>query len=537
MKTISETIKAEIEAQFDAGKHQYEQATLIPPCSEQNFYIVDISDKQNFEGRLNTLSLAKIVLAQFNEHSYIKYKINNEFHYSEYIAARYDENGIYSKEDYVDFESCIFNEVVTIKDCRNINGDYLPIEISFANSIFKKPVYITGHTFESRVTFANCIFEKDVDFSGSTFNEKTTFHATSFRHVKFDNVKFLDLVDFWKATFNKPIIFDKVDFIGIAIFSEVTFKSAVQFIYCKTESSSVINFIDTKFHCALDISRANFNCLINFWNAQLIDDKGKEKYLLTDTELEVYQDRLTINNTQVLKNLRESFRIIKKSLRADENFIEASKMNIYELDIYHQELSSYNEELATQSSELGSTPIIIKALFWGLPIIGAFIYFIHHLKTKPLSSLLEEFFVYTVLIIMIFHITKSVFKDNNATNMAFKLIDSKSNVDKFITGFNKVTNNHGTSPLRAIVWLLFVPLPFHVLFSLNFNADLLIKIISSEYDLFNYIKFINLSDWEAESFGLCEFSNWQYFILFTGRIIISILLYQAIKSFRKFANN
>lgn len=238
-------------------------------------------------------------------------------------------------------------EEIIIKDFKDFNDLVEKIDDIRNNPynsekiiIIDKKIEYTNQSIDKKINFSNCIFKKEIFFNNSIFEKKVDFFNTEFcNKVNLINTKFNNLVDFHGCIFEKPQRFFKTDFNEVVIFSNATFKKEVQFMYCKVKSSSYINFQSTKFEKNIDISRANFNCKVNFWDIQ-VNDKNLECTLLS----EAYKNDFGNQETQPLvsKKLRESMRFIKNNFYAENNQIEGLKFYKKEMDIYREEIKQGN---------------------------------------------------------------------------------------------------------------------------------------------------------------------------------------------------
>lgn len=199
-------------------------------------------------------------------------------------------------------------------------------------------------TFDERVFFNNSKFLNILSFKNCKFHEKVQFHSVDFKSsANFYNTSFFKLVDFYCAEFKSPQLFHLTDFLDKAIFSNTVFHNQLSYIHCKTQNDSFINFESATFKQSLDISRANFNCETNFWNIKIDKSSIIPKYF------DVYNSD-DLNNVskepiskEALQKLRESYRIIKNSLRKSGNEINALKFKSYEMIAYERELQLWDK--------------------------------------------------------------------------------------------------------------------------------------------------------------------------------------------------
>lgn len=223
---------------------------------------------------------------------------------------------------------------------------------SFVNSYFgtengdSSKQRFVNVTFLNRVFFNKCEFNLQFDFLRCTFKGKVQFHGGRFRaSVGFENTTFESLVDFYFSHFYKPQLFHLTDFLDRAIFSNVTFHDQLVYLHCKTQKDSYLNFESATFKQSIDISRANFNCDMNFWDIEI------PKKRVIPTQFYLYEksptdesNRNTKNiSNEALKKIRESYRIIKHTLRSTGNEINSLKFKGFEMEVYEKELKIGNK--------------------------------------------------------------------------------------------------------------------------------------------------------------------------------------------------
>lgn len=228
------------------------------------------------------------------------------------------------------FQNANFSSKITRFEKTEFNNKTLFIKADFYNEVS------IGATFTDNVHFSEAKFLGDrIKFNGSTFNKKVRFHHCEFYNwVKFENTTFNKLVDFYRAKFLAPQQFHLTDFMDRVIFSDAVFEKEAQFIHCKADINSIINFHSTTFNKGLDISRSNFNiCKVSFWDIKI---NGLNKALSSELYKNNFGDYEYLPS--VPKKLRESMRFIKNNFYAENNRIEG-------LDFYKEEMKIYEKEL------------------------------------------------------------------------------------------------------------------------------------------------------------------------------------------------
>jgi len=205
-------------------------------------------------------------------------------------------------------------------------------ELSFSSLLFKDLAVFSYSDFNTINRFEN------VSFEGKTEGYQLNFNCPS----KLSNVQFHKLVDFNNSNFNENILFHRIDFLDRSFFSGSIFNKQVSFLHCRVNSNTVIDFESVTFNNSLDISRANFACVINFWNIKLkeVNIIPSEFSLYLNDDLIESSQTIAVINKETLQKIRESYRIIKKSLRDAGNEINALKFKGYEMTVYEKELSN-----------------------------------------------------------------------------------------------------------------------------------------------------------------------------------------------------
>lgn len=206
---------------------------------------------------------------------------------------------------------------------------------------FKDQIQFTKSTFNTEINFSFCHFEDAVNFNDSEFRRNVRFHNTTFtKSVKFRNTSFKGLADFFMAKFHDVQQFYLTDFYDRAIFSNALFYRPVQFLYNRVETSSFISFEKAKFKESLDISRANFNCKVNFWAVEIT--RYPKDYNLYVFDGETSKHKITKDDMAfTLRKIRESFRRVKQEFVNEGNRIDAMHYQVEEMRVYKKELSFY----------------------------------------------------------------------------------------------------------------------------------------------------------------------------------------------------
>lgn len=462
-------------------------------------------------------------------------------------------------------------------------------ESKFDNATFDKNVDFTYSEFSEDASFKDATFKNKVDFKNTIFHNKVRFHHCKFHHwVEFENTTFNKLVDFYDAKFFAPQQFHLTDFMDRAIFSDATFDKEAQFIHCKVESSSTINFHSTTFNKGLDISRSNFNlCKVSFWDIRI---SGLNEALSS----ELYKNNFGDNEylPSVPKKLCESMRFIKNNFYSENNRIEGSQFEKKELEIYRKEVKSQpnrfikqltgNNEPTTQWEKwlkYYDTSFILQInslfiiglmlflyiisthhLFYGATLLFFIITMGSHLTCKkqtiknsikqnnyiPYILILASICLYFIALYDIHHIKNN---DNSiivyitflAIFIAFGFTYLFFNEDKILLFLNKNSNDFGVSWIVGVNFTILVGLITYLpilgyLYQNNcISFDLSINGLGNFFqnfgEILNPLKWTNLCLFNTEPTG------WIYVWIFIGRIFIGYGYYQTIQAFRKYGKS
>ena len=446
---------------------------------------------------------------------------------------------------------------------------------------FKNNVSFTSSIFYKKVDLSKTIVEKEINFQDCIFKEKVRFRYTKFYNiVNFKNTTFEKLVDFYSVHFYKAQQFYLTDFLDRAIFSNTTFKGETQFLYNKVESNSYINFESAKFEKGLDISRANFNCNLNFWNIFIQDDKIFEFTNYTDDFGEHKEEAVP----SVYKQLRETYRIIKSNFYSQNNKIEGLKFYEKEMSVY---LEEKREETNKKSPPKNKKTFIEKfrEKFMEEPILSVgqlliFIFiFLWTISKCPIFYIASVFFTslivlgilmknkkslkhrnpikqnyYMPIILLVIAIILLYFYIYNIHNIknpfyiivtyimlffSMLLFYFPLEKDKIILWLNKNSNEFDTNWVVGVNFSMLVGCLTYFTILLSINSNIVFdespkgisNFLTSLVDVFNITKWDNL-----EIIGV-KLKDLSYLLLFIGRIFIGYGYYQTIQAFRKFGKS
>jgi hypothetical protein len=435
------------------------------------------------ENEIDELTELNRIIAQNDYQAYIKLSIDaNGLKKVEITNISELARGFFLKAiNFVRISLSIEGDIF-IKDPVVFYEKHFKDEIKLLNCIFLEEVTFTRCVFDKYVYFNKCVFKKSLNCSRSEFKSPIYFHNVFFESsVYFRDTKFEDLVDFTNSIFFDNQQFLYTNFLNVAIFSNVNFKKQTQFLYNKVSSNSIISFESTKFNQALDISRANFWCKLNFWGAEIAWESDEMGLYQTDN----INSSTSKENDKALMRLRESCRIIKNEFTKENNKIEALVYHKSEMELYAKELN--------QRFKPNKISILLRKLLKNKFFV----------KIKNLFAILPKF-----------------------------------SEESIVLCFNKYSNHFGTSWVRGLIFTLLVTLLFYILFLLSLSHYLAFDCSGTAINatIKHFVEFLNITNWSIKPFGI-ENYNWAYIVLFIGRIFIGYGYYQTIQAFRKYGKN
>lgn len=538
---------------------------------------------------INEYVLTEFSYSHFDKVTFVYSKVNtiatflcSTFTYSSFYNVNF-HSVIFEK--LVDFSNTklILNEEVANQDIKEINLEETP-SLDFRKAEFKEIVYFDNIDYKGSVDFSKAIFGKEKDnisytrFSDAKFDKDVRFYYSKFYSlVIFKNTKFKNLADFYKAHFYKAQQFYLTDFFNTAIFSNTTFKGETQFLYNKVESNSYINFESAKFEKGLDISRANFNCNLNFWNIFIQDDKIFEFTNYTDDFGEHKEEAVP----SVYKQLRETYRIIKSNFYSQNNKIEGLKFYEKEMSVYLEEkreetnkksppknkktfIEKFREKfieepilniglllvsISTFLWAILKCPIfyIASVIFTSLIILGIIIKNKESLKYR--NPIKQNYYMPIILLVIatvliyiyIYNIENPwyIIGAYIVLLCAMLLLYFSIEKDKIILWFNKNSNEFDTNWVVGVNFSLLVGTLTYliVLLSMFIFTDLTIDNINSSIFLTSLVDVFNITKWDNLEIIGVKLKDLSYLFLFIGRIFIGYGYYQTIQAFRKFGKS
>ncbi|WP_315099695.1 pentapeptide repeat-containing protein [Capnocytophaga sputigena] len=487
----------------------------------------------------------------------------------------------------VNFSNCIFQEdvnflgcIFSVKDKEKVGATSLKDKVDFKDCVFTKEADFSETIFEEDTNFSRSIF-CIVSFQDAVFSKNVRFHETIFHNnVDFFNTSFKGLVDFYLVKFEDNQQFHTTDFLDRAIFSNTTFKGETQFIYNKLDKNSYINFESAKFEKGLDISRANFNCNLNFWNI-FIQNKNISEFTKYVDDFGEHKEEAT---PSVYKQLRETYRIIKDNFYKQNNKIEGGNFYKKEMNIYLKELNNIikdkkrKEKSDSTKKKVGSNPFIVLGFYLSgiFTFLYLFLYSVNFNDKHCYASFVCFFVLFIVfaynkwntkvpvnklhkvrkfwycfflsLYIGIYLLTLYYFPMYFSTIFIFEysflfiivllsylFLDN----DRILLYFNKYSNNFGTNWALGVIFTIVSSLVTYILILQQiFNElEFQLNLVGIGNFLRGLVNVLNVTEWRTVQFFEETPTNWQYIILFIGRILVAYGIYQTIQAFRKFGKS
>jgi hypothetical protein len=206
----------------------------------------------------------------------------------------------------------LFSKNVTIKgDLVFSQNSTISGNVEIEDSTVEGEIVLNEQEIRKKFRFRNCLLEKKLFFNNTTFR---------------------DLVDFYGTTFEKPVNFFKCNFEGATVFSDAKFKGNLLFTF--SEFKSHLIFRETKFlnNSGLDLATSIIIGKVYFQHVEM-GYFAISKEDINDAYRD-YQDAGEISG----KNRRDTFRIIKKYAKDNEDYYEVSEFGYLEAKAKHEML-------------------------------------------------------------------------------------------------------------------------------------------------------------------------------------------------------
>ena len=457
-----------------------------------------------FDVNLNIHRYVKFINCIFKNEAIFR---NTNFeHKTNFINSRFEGEVSFGNSSFkndVNFNKSHFNQQVSFEECSfiqavNFNETEFKGEVNFTKSTFgeksehkkildnetsfyearfMKDISFEKSLFNQNVSFQNAIFEAYLNLDNVKFNGKTRFYEAQFKgNTNFHNTIFKDLADFWNTKFSHKVIFYKTDFLGTTVLSRATFEENVLYTYSRITKLLILR--GAKFKKGLDFSLSIIEGHLALFDIQIEDYQCKE-----------VDDEDVFENIKTIQTLPEDEKFEKKYEYLITQIAEIPKKNKRETF----------RILKNRLLQQGNSIDYLKYA---------------RLEQKTYKSqLLEKLSLSSIL----------------SKNQYFKAF-----FDFVILKLNEISNNHGQSYARGIIFIFgFGLLIFYFSILATENYSFSLQGIAFHENVKYFFEFMN----PVHNFDYLKEENptpWNYVLDFFGRIVVSYGFYQTIQAFRKF---
>ncbi len=452
----------------------------------QKIALQDAQKKEAYYEIHRTEDSRYIELQQENENQSQKYPFIETLQLQKYRLIENPEQLLACMDD----ENCSF--CIFLLELNFYKGEF-DREVDFSHSIFAQETNFQEAIFSKKANFGSVTFTKEAHFQGATFTENANFGSVTFtkeahfqgatftENANFSIAKFTKNANFWVATFTKEVDFKEATFTEKAQFHETKFTKEADF--WKATFSKEAHFTAATF-----IKNAYFTEATFTQDAIFLHTVFSRDAIFAATD---FEDRVDFGLSQI-KHL-----IFKKAKLSGEKKgpINLKSAQIESMNYADPSVSPQN--IANRESAVVLKNIAIK-------------------QNDQIAAL--QFYTWEM----------EKFREELKEDTT-----QKRRMDRLIVGFEKWVSNFGTDPRRTFFWLLGSNIVFaiiYVLGSLTFNAftspafwlQVLEELFSFVFIYFFYEE-ISRSTWLERA------------VFYAAFIINPILLYEIIKSFRKYS--
>lgn len=465
------------------------------------------------------------------------------------LVERWDESNERHRREVDGFQRGNFERIIFMKKI-DFSRIIFKAETKFYKSIFVENIQFTAAIFQEAAMFLGAQFLQNVDFRNVEFNKKADFTATHFKDsVNFSNCRFYDEVSFlntafWgeNTNFNTTFFYKHAQF-GLSQFQKAIFYKAIFY--------SIADFRDTKFQKEAQFSGVIFIHGTHFLNAVF---RGDAQFGLSV----FYQDVDFINTkfygvTRFLKstfynNASFDISLFHNNPNFSESYFE-KKVSFANIII--------NEKVTELNFEASNIGFFIFALNQDVQSIPVLLLRDANITRMSYNTMLnaQEFGKIKIQDWQSWLALKNASINNNDNISALNFHTKEKNlyykdlgwendfINKTILFFEKHTSSYGTNWAQALIWLLCIVLVYTIL-------DYFVLLETSKTNIFWGQDIFSIPLNMDTSFIREFFLNFNIFDLFRSpvtystvhfiaelfkNIIVSILLYEIIKSFRKFS--
>ena len=395
------------------------------------------------------------------------------------------KNSLFYKDNKIDFSLCIFLEVV---DFSNFT---FTKQVNFRNTLFLKEAKFTGANFIQNVDFYNCSFTQDVDFGGANFESSASFQEVCFESqvffrmssfemdVYFTYTTFSKGANFMLSKFKDVVGFVKANFIQEVSFIEANFEQA-DFRYATFNQKS--NFMFSNFAHRASFDGAKFKRVASFTKANFMEGAN---FNYSHFECMLTFQNAKFNNMLTLNGMNDD-----KNYKYDKFIFDLKNVQVERIDY----VDAYIPRADNRETFHILKNVAIK----------------QNDQIKALEFLVKEM--------------KQYKKDLKKAKW----------IDRFILWFEEKVSYFGTNPLKVIIWMLCLNFIFLIVLFIildNFQCSRILSYIAHSLNPTASIETIIGKDVKIsnESLGVLELIN------LLKNIFMAVLIYEVIKSFRKYA--
>ncbi len=409
------------------------------------------------------------------------------------------------------FDNSIFEKDVTIEECDLYTS-------SFSQCIFKGALIIRKSHFHNKADFFRAIFEKGLISVNNIFEEI----------VVFDKVDFNDKVLVYNNCFIKETSINTTVFNKYAYFDNTMFQDKLSLV--DTKCLNQISFRKSVFLNKIYIHRSSFGKRVDFEKAIVNQLECNSSTLYSNFILSETIIFGAINIISVIvKGLFDArnIRITNKELDIQSEINEVIKGELlnHKAFVY----PNYEKNVRVDFSDSIFNNLSINNLQQE-----------NFKNRETLNAIKHSFFKRGDRVKgMKFHRMEMIQYSDEIKKEIKSQIGLKNKIkilgELFLISMNRLSNKHGNSWERGVLFTIFASVIFFTLFmcciwsewDFNFNANTLGNTLKA------FLQFLNVTNWNYEPFGISNY-NWAYIPLFIGRIFISFGIYQTIEAFRKY---
>ncbi len=451
--------------------------------------------------------------------------------------------------------------------------------ITFAGSVFKGNVTFRNTTFNENIDCFGSVFFQKLEFQDVTFNSFANFRQASFLDTSFSTVRFQAEARFTEARFLSNVHFSMVSWLGKVTFTKASFQREVR--YSNNTFHKQVEFYSTIFKGCTDFANVEFMNNVIFMSTKFLDEIWfiRAKFCKSAHFKSTHFGESGENNRTYFKEVEFKFGVDFESSKFnqkvvfrdiifaehpffcnvvfdsvffyDTKFLEGADFSRTEFSEVTQfkDCSFYKIISFEQSRFSGITvfanPVVRNQQALATFNLGGAVFLSNFSYTGndyPTSANRETARIFK-------HQLQS--SGNNIEALHFYKEEmelyrkelQKSNgrwPEKIQLWFLRISSNYGLSWVRGIAFIVCWVLTTLGLFILCNSEG--VKTLTKGYSLNSWIKLaidgalkvFNITHWNNIIEGV-PITGWGHLALFSGRIFISLGIYQTIQALRKFS--